>query len=265
MATPVSIGANSAGASSLSNTKGVSNVNANAVQGKVQSAEDAATVSPAAKARAQLNASIVEASLTVSLKSSNNPMSVVLKTALTGINEALRADFGEDAIQNASAQDNTPEGTASRIVSLSTAFYEAYKQQHPGQDEETTLNNFMDTIKKGVEQGFKEARSMLEGFKVLDGDVAANIDKTYDLIQQGFADFVAARKAPAEAGSAGTSGSASVTIKPAGSGANGADGASGASSAAGVNDNGTAAGAAVAAPGKAVDEGGRFHIDPRAV
>lgn len=263
MATPVSIGANSAGASSLSNTKGVSNVNASAVQGKVQSADEAATMSPAAKARAQLNASIVEASLTVSLKSSNNPMSVVLKTALTGINEALRADFGEDAIQNASAQDNTPEGTASRIVSLSTAFYEAYKQQHPGQDEETTLNNFMDTIKKGVEQGFKEARSMLEGFKVLDGDVAANIDKTYDLIQQGFADFVAARKAPAEAGSAGASGgaSASVTIKPAGNGANGANGANNGGSAAGVNDNG----AAVAAPGKAVDDGGRFHIDPRAV
>lgn len=260
MATPVSIGASNVGASSLGSTKGVSNSpasNASAVQGKVQSADEAATMSPAAKAQAQaqLNASIVEASLTVSLKSSNNPMSVVLKTALTGINEALRADFGEDAIQNASSQDNTPEGTASRIVSLSTAFYEAYKQQHPGQDEETTLNNFMDTIKKGVEQGFKEARSMLEGFKVLDGDVAANIDKTYELIQQGFADFIAARKAPADAGSAAAGGNASVTIEPAGNGSNGAG------SAAGVSNNGAAAGA----PGKAVDEGGRFQIDPRAV
>ncbi|MDR7050756.1 hypothetical protein J2X54_003237 [Duganella sp. 3397] len=181
--------------------------------------DKAADMSPTAKAKAQLNASIVEASLTVSLKSGNDPMSVIFKTALTGINEALEADFGKDAIQNASAQDNSPEATANRIVSLSTGFYEAYKRQNPGQDDETSLNNFMETIKKGVEQGFKEARSILDGFKVLDGDLSTNIDKTYDLIQQGFADFIAAQKAPppaenAASASATGNASAAVTITP---------------------------------------------------
>ena len=183
--------------------------------------DKAADMSPTAKAKAQLNASIVEASLTVSLKSGNDPMSVIFKTALTGINEALEADFGKDAIQNASAQDNSPEATANRIVSLSTGFYEAYKRQNPGQDDETSLNNFMDTIKKGVEQGFKEARSILDGFKVLDGDLSTNIDKTYDLIQQGFADFIAAQKAPPPAENAASAlatatgnASAAVTITP---------------------------------------------------
>jgi hypothetical protein len=67
----------------------------------------------------------------------------------------------------------------------------------------------MNTIQKGVEQGFKEARGILEGFKVLNGDLSANIDKTYDLIQQGFADFAAARKAPAaETGTASNAGNA---------------------------------------------------------
>lgn len=183
--------------------------------------DKAADMSPTAKAKAQLNASIVEASLTVSLKSGNDPMSVIFKTALTGINEALEADFGKDAIQNASAQDNSPEATANRIVSLSTGFYEAYKRQNPGQDDETSLNNFMETIKKGVEQGFKEARSILDGFKVLDGDLSTNIDKTYDLIQQGFADFIAAQKAPPPAENAASAlatatgnASAAVTITP---------------------------------------------------
>lgn len=206
MATPVSITSNSS--SNIGSSSGTSAVKA----GATDKADKTADMSPVAKAKAQLNASIVEASLTVSLNSSNNPMSVVFKTALTGINEALEADFGKDAIQNASSQDNSPEATASRIVSLSTAFYDAYKQQHPGEDEETTLNNFMNTIQKGVEQGFKEARGILEGFKVLSGDLSANIDKTYDLIQQGFADFAAARKAPAAetgtAGNASNSGSA---------------------------------------------------------
>ena len=200
--------------------------------------DKAADMSPTAKAKAQLNASIVEASLTVSLKSGNDPMSVIFKTALTGINEALEADFGKDAIQNASSQDNSPEATANRIVSLSTGFYEAYKRQNPGQDDETSLNNFMETIKKGVEQGFKEARSILDGFKVLDGDLSTNIDKTYDLIQQGFADFIAAQKAPPPAENAA---SALATA------------------------TGNASAAVTIAP-KAPDDGaGRFTIDPPAV
>ncbi|MYM65561.1 hypothetical protein GTP45_01765 [Pseudoduganella sp. FT55W] len=159
----------------------------------VQSRDDK-PVSAAAKAKADLNVSIVQASLTVSLNSSNEPLSVVLKTALTGINEALKDDFGDNAIQNAVSQDNTPEGTAGRIVSLSTAFYEAYKQQHPGEDETETLNNFIGTLKKGVDQGFKEARDVLQSLKVLNGDIASNIDKTYDLVQQGYADFIAAHQ-----------------------------------------------------------------------
>lgn len=158
-------------------------------------ARDDSKMSLTAKAKAQLNGSIVQASLTVSLNSSNEPLSVVLKTALTGINEALKDQFGDNAIQNAMSQDNTPEGTASRIVALSTAFYDAFKQQHAGEAEDAVLDKFMATLKRGVDQGFKEARDILDGLKVLNGEVASNIDKTYTLVQQGYADFAAAHKA----------------------------------------------------------------------
>lgn len=184
MATPVSVPSGSTAAGK-----------AVPVQARDVHAKDDSTMSVGAKAKAQLNASIVQASLTVSLKSSNEPMSVVLKTALTGINEALKDQFGENAIENAVSQDNTPEGTASRIVSLSTAFYDAFKQQNPGEDEEVLLNKFIDTLKKGVDQGFGEARDVLEGLKALGGEVAGNIDKTYELVQKGFEDFIAARLA----------------------------------------------------------------------
>lgn len=177
MATPVSV--------TSSNTSAAS---------PVQSRDDK-PVSPAARAKAELNASIIQASLTVSINASNEPLSVVLKTALTGINEALKDDFGDNAIQNAMSQDNTPEGTAGRIVSLSTAFFDAYKQQHPGEDEGELLNKFMDTIQGGVERGFKEARDVLKSLNALNGDIAANVDKTYALVQQGFDDFVAAQQA----------------------------------------------------------------------
>lgn len=174
-------------------------------------AKDDSKLPRTASAKAQLNQSIVQASLTVALNSSNEPLSVVLKTALTGINEALKDDFGDNAIQNAMAQDNTPEGTASRIVALSTAFYDAFKQQHPGEDNGAVLDKFMATLKRGVDQGFKEARAVLDGLKVLNGDIASNIDKTYDLVQKGYADFAAAQRAQPASASASTSASAAAS------------------------------------------------------
>ncbi len=150
------------------------------------------TVSTPAEARTQLNASIVKASFEVAINSQNEPLALLLKTAITGINDALKPEFGENAIQNAVGQDNTPEGTAGRIVSLSTGFYEAYKAQHAGEDDATTLKNFMSTIRSGFEKGYKEASDILQGMKVLSGDIASNIGKTYELVQKGYADFEAA-------------------------------------------------------------------------
>jgi hypothetical protein len=184
----------------------VTSSNTNAAT-QVQSKDDK-PVSVASKAKAELNASIVQASLSVSISSSNDQMSVVLKTAMTGINEALKKDgFGDDAIQNAMSQDNTPEGTAGRIVSLSTGFFEAYKQQHPGEDEGELLNKFMDTIQSGMERGFKEARDVLQGLNALNGDISSNIDKTYELVQKGYADFIAAHQSTSDTSATGTTAS----------------------------------------------------------
>ncbi len=142
------------------------------------------------RAKMQLNVSILQESASISLKSENDPLALVYKSAITSINEQLEADFGPDAIQNAASQDNSPEGTAGRIVSLSTAFFSAFQQQHSELKGDDSLNSFMDTIKSGIEKGFKEARDILKGLNVLGGDIASNIDKTYDLVQKGLNDFV---------------------------------------------------------------------------
>jgi hypothetical protein len=162
---------------------------------KVKSTDQAASQpSAAVKAQAQLNTSIVQASLSVSIGAQNEPLALLLKSAITGINEALKGQYGADAIQNAAAQDNTPQATADRIVSLSTGFFEAYKQQHPGEDEAASLDKFMSTIRGGMEKGFSEARDILQSLKVLGGDVAGNIDQTYELVQKGYAAFEAAHR-----------------------------------------------------------------------
>lgn len=143
----------------------------------------------AAGVKNQQNAAIVKATMEVSITAKNHTMQLLLTSVISNLNEALKPDLGVNAIQNATSQDNTPEGTATRIADLSTAMFSAFKDQHPGMDQATAVDRFMATIGKGIEQGFKEARDILKGLNVLQGDIASNIDKTYELVQQKLADF----------------------------------------------------------------------------
>lgn len=161
---------------------------------KIQSAQS--TVSLRAQTKIQQNVSILQASLDVSIQSKNQPLSLLLKSAIAGINDLLKPQFGDNAIQAAASQDNTPDGTAERIVSISTGFLEAFKQQHPGENADEVLTKFMATIRSGFEKGAKEAQDILKGMGVLSGDIASNIDKTLELVRQGYADFEAAQRNP---------------------------------------------------------------------
>jgi hypothetical protein len=168
-------------------------------------------ITPSHRAKLQLNASILQASASISLSSEDDPLALVYKSAITSINEQLQADLGPDAIQNAAGQDNTPQGTAGRIVSLSTAFFGAFKDQNKGLNDEAALNKFVDTLRSGVERGFKEARNILQGLQVLNGDIGSNIDSTYDLVMKGLDDFVAQQRKPA--GGAAAEGKAEATLQ----------------------------------------------------
>ncbi|GAW96098.1 MULTISPECIES: DUF5610 domain-containing protein [Colwellia] len=140
----------------------------------------------------QLNAAIIASSLKFSKTIGDQPLSLLLKTALQGINEALKDRGVEASVENAydSGIDFSPEATAERIVAFSTQFLASYREQNPQMNEEQSLTAFVDIIRGGIEQGFTEARDILGGFKVLAGDIASNIDKTYELVQQGLQSFV---------------------------------------------------------------------------
>ena len=123
----------------------------------------------------------------MSISSGDKSLTLLFKTAIEGINEVL----GKDAIQNAASEDNSAEATAERIVSASTAFYDQFLQQNKLEGNEESRGKFIDTISEGFEKGFKEAQDILQGLKVLKGDVAAGIDKTHELVLKAFADFKA--------------------------------------------------------------------------
>lgn len=171
-------------------------------------ADQAATAAPDAIAQARkaaearpegqrntLNAQILEASLQVSVQAGNQSMALLYRTAIDSINEYLEPELGPDAIGQAMAQnqDHSAEATAGRILSQSTAFFDAYAAQHQGEDPEQVARNFVALIRGGFEQGFGEAEDILQGLGVLEegSPIAAGIQKTYALVQKGYDDFLA--------------------------------------------------------------------------
>ncbi|MDR2113422.1 MAG: DUF5610 domain-containing protein [Candidatus Accumulibacter sp.] len=149
----------------------------------------------AAALKQQLNVQILEASAKVSLTAGDQPLALVFRSAIDRINELLGPELrepepGAGALPEVAAQDNSAEATAGRILSISTGFYESYAQQHAGEDPEAIAKNFVSLIRGGFEKGFGEARNILEGMNVFNGEVQSGVMKTYDLVQKGYDDFL---------------------------------------------------------------------------
>lgn len=141
---------------------------------------------PAKHNKTLQNQAILQASLEVSISSGNDSLALLYRTAVTELNNVLEADLGPSAIQQAydSGVDVSPVATAERIVSLSANFFSSYQNQHTEMDYQTQVQSFVELISGGIDQGFSEAREILDGLQVLQGDIAANIDTTYDLVQE---------------------------------------------------------------------------------
>ncbi|QYK05955.1 DUF5610 domain-containing protein [Shewanella zhangzhouensis] len=141
--------------------------------------------------RALMNAAILSAQQEVSLSAADEPMVLLYRAAIEAINEQLAPTMGEQAIERLAEEgvDTSPEATAGRIVDFATQFFSVYQSQNSSQPLVQQLEGFMAVIGGAIDEGFKEARDILSGLKVLEGDIAAGVDKTYDLVQQGLKDF----------------------------------------------------------------------------
>jgi hypothetical protein len=141
--------------------------------------------------REATNTNIMEAHLKVSIGSKNEPNSLLFKTAIEAINKELEATHGKNITQKNADEgmDFSPEATAERIVGFATMFFSQYQQQHTDKSLEDQLNSFIDIVGGGAEKGFGEAKDILSGLKVYNGEVKENAEKTHDLIFEGFEKF----------------------------------------------------------------------------
>nr|WP_067296500.1 DUF5610 domain-containing protein [Marinobacterium profundum] len=164
-----------------------------------QAARSDKQLTPAEHSQAR-NEAILEASLKVSITVGSQPMEALYRSVIGALNETLQADLGDSAIQNAYATelDVSPEATAARILSRSTAFFASYQTQHPELNEDEARLSFADIIKGGIDLGFAQARDLLDGLQVLKGDIASAIDATYSLVMQGLETFRTQSGTPVE-------------------------------------------------------------------
>lgn len=159
---------------------------------KTEKVEGVAEI-PEAPADVQQNKAILEASFEeVSISSGAEPLILTYKAAVEKINEILAPELGvERPLESALEEglDVSPEATADRIVSLTTSMLSSYLEANPNLETTEAVDQFVDVISGGIEQGFAEARDILDGLGVLGGDIASNIDKTFELVQQGLQAF----------------------------------------------------------------------------
>jgi hypothetical protein len=131
-------------------------------------------------------------------QASKNALRITFQEAIDKLNQLLSDELGSEtpapiSDETLKAQGGmdywSPENTAQRIVEGSTAFIAAYQKNHPELEGEALINSFMELIGNGIAQGFDQAKSILGGMNVLEGEVESTIDRTFDLVQKGLENF----------------------------------------------------------------------------
>jgi hypothetical protein len=130
-------------------------------------------------------------SLSMSTEDLNQTLKVAYDKAIEVINTELEGTHGANAIQNAydSGVDVSPEATAKRIVSFATGFYDTYRGRNKDLTDEQAVDGYMQVIGDAIDKGFKEAEEILTALNVFQGEIKENVGLTYDLVQEGLADY----------------------------------------------------------------------------
>ncbi|UJF22869.1 DUF5610 domain-containing protein [Shewanella sp. OMA3-2] len=157
----------------------------------VRSTDKQASMSVSQITKRLMNGQILAAQEKVTLSSGDQSLALLYRSAIDAIDAELDLVLGENKPSKSMEVevDYSPTATADRIVQFATGFFGLYQQQNPDADFEGQLNSFMDKISKAIDDGFGQAKSILSGLKVLQGDIAAGVDSTYEHIQSGLAKF----------------------------------------------------------------------------
>ncbi|MCC6954781.1 MAG: DUF5610 domain-containing protein [Deltaproteobacteria bacterium] len=111
-------------------------------------------------------------------------LAITAKEIVDKINEKLGIAL-PGGIQSLKPEDVTPEATAARIVQGVVGFYDIFAKQNPNLASGELLNKFLETVKGGIDEGYADAISILEGLNAFQFDgVREGVEKTRTLIDE---------------------------------------------------------------------------------
>ncbi len=150
--------------------------------------------------RTERQASLVAHLFGDGTSASADSLKLTFQAAMGKINEVLSAEFGitegdtapisQEALKTQGGMEYwTPENTAKRIVDGSTAFLTSFQAANPELKGEDLINRFLAVVGGGITKGFDEAKGLLGDLNVLKGDIANNIESTFQLVQDGLHNF----------------------------------------------------------------------------
>ncbi len=103
---------------------------------------------------------------------------IVSSQAFEQLEKILKTDNID--LETLSEDDFSPEKVADKIMSFVQTAFGRFRQAQP----ETDANEFFTKVREGLDKGFSQAKDILQNSGVLQGQIAENIDKTYDLTLQ---------------------------------------------------------------------------------
>ncbi|MBF0472021.1 MAG: DUF5610 domain-containing protein [Gammaproteobacteria bacterium] len=120
--------------------------------------------------------------LSRSVLNPNSPQQLINQQIMARLNERLESE-GLGKAEDLNPSEFTPEKVADRILGFVRNGLALAAANGANEDEVSSL---MESARKGIEEGFQEAKNILEGLGALNNEaVASGINRTYELLQQG--------------------------------------------------------------------------------
>jgi len=122
--------------------------------------------------------------VSVHMKEVYKSLGTMAEEVLKKLNEVIH-QYSDQNIQDLKPEEHTPEATAQRIVDGVAGFFSVFKAQNPDLGDEELVNKFMETIKRGINQGYSEAMGILKDTGALEFDsVKSGIEQTMELVDE---------------------------------------------------------------------------------
>ncbi len=122
--------------------------------------------------------------------SSDQAMGVVFERAMDKLRSVVSDARQALGMTDNAPIDTSPDATGNRIADFALGAFDKWRTQHKDVADTDARKQFADFIGAAVQQGIKEARSILSALNAMGNDVSSNIDKTWSTVQKRLNDFV---------------------------------------------------------------------------